>query len=178
MPTGRRTTTARGERVFGIHRTLGVASRVGSGARAHRSVTSVSWNLTRLTGTFVDTTVLVAALDAGHAHHSTSIALLVSIKAGTAFCALHSYAELYAVMSGKPGKPRLRPTDVDAMIERIDKVFTPISLTRREYREVIGACAVRGITAGRLYDALIGACALKCDADAIYTLNEVDFKAV
>jgi hypothetical protein len=38
-------------------------------------------------------------------------ALLGTLHQGTALCALHSYAELYAVLSGKPGKPRLRPTD-------------------------------------------------------------------
>jgi predicted nucleic acid-binding protein len=134
--------------------------------------------LTRLAVSFVDTTVLVAALDGGHPHHAPCIGLLAALKAGAAHCALHSYAELYAVMSGKPGKPRLRPADVDAMVERIDQVFTPILLTRREYRQVIRECALRGVAGGRLYDALIAACALKCDADNIYTLNETDFKAV
>jgi predicted nucleic acid-binding protein len=94
---------------------------------------------------FCDTSVLVAALDAGHPHHESCIGLLGSLQQREALCALHSYAELYAVLSGKPGKPRLRPTDVDSMIERIDRVFTPISLTRREYRQVIHEHASEGV---------------------------------
>jgi hypothetical protein len=91
---------------------------------------------------------------------------------------LHSYAEVYAVMSGKPGKPRLRPADVDAMVDRLDRVFTPISLTRREYRTLIQESASRGVPAGRLYDALILGCGIKSDAATLYTLNEKDFKSL
>ena len=134
--------------------------------------------MTKTTTAFCDTSVLVAALDAGHLHHESCIALLGTLRQGTALCALHSYAELYAVLSGKPGKPKLRPTDVDSMIERIDRVFTPINLTRREYRRVIHENASNGVSGGRLYDALILACALKGGADDIYTLNEKDFKAL
>jgi predicted nucleic acid-binding protein len=134
--------------------------------------------LSRIAVTFVDTTVLVAALDAGHARHAPCIELLSGMKPGAAACALHSYAEFYAVMSGKPGKPKLRPADVDAMLERIDRVFTPIALTQREYRQVIRDSAQRAISGGRLYDALIAACALKCHARRICTLNAADFKVV
>jgi predicted nucleic acid-binding protein len=123
---------------------------------------------------FCDTTVLVAASDAGHPHHAPCIALLGSLRRGTAFCALHSYAELYAVLSGMPGRPRLRPSDVDSMIARLDRVFTPVALTRREYRAAIGRSAEHGVTGGRLYDALILACGIKSRAAAIYTLNEQD----
>jgi len=122
--------------------------------------------------------VLVAASDGGHPHHGPCITLLGTLRRGIAYCALHTYAEVYSVLSGRPGKPRLRPTDVDAIIDRLDRVFTPIALTRREYREVIKASASAGVTGGRLYDALILACAVKCEAGAIYTLNEKDFTAV
>jgi predicted nucleic acid-binding protein len=124
---------------------------------------------------FCDTTVLVAASDAGHPHHAPCIALLGSLRRGTAFCALHSYAELYAVLSGMPGRPRLRPSDVESMIARLDRVFTPVALTRREYRAAIRRSAEQGVTGGRLYDPLILACAIKSRAAAIYTLNERDF---
>ncbi|HXC26013.1 MAG TPA: PIN domain-containing protein [Gemmatimonadaceae bacterium] len=127
---------------------------------------------------FCDTSVLVAALDAHHVHHGPCIALLGTLHLGGAYCALHSYAEVYAVMSGKPGKPRLRPSDVDAMIDRIDRIFTPITLTRREYRTVIQTNAVAGVVGGRFYDALILACAVKSDAQTLYTLNERDFLAL
>jgi predicted nucleic acid-binding protein len=134
--------------------------------------------VTRANTAFVDTSVLVAALDANHPQHGPCLALLSSLKAGAAFCALHSYAEFYAVMSAKPGKPRLRPQDVDAMLGRVDQLFTPIALSRREYRQAISDCASRGNSGGRLYDALIAACAQKCAADHIYTLNHADFTAV
>jgi predicted nucleic acid-binding protein len=134
--------------------------------------------VTRVPAVFCDTSVLVAALDGHHPHHGPSIALLGTLRKGTAFCAVHSYAEVYAVMSGKPGKPRLRPTDVDAMLDRLDQLFTPVLLTRREYREVLHTHAERGIAGGRIYDALILACAMKSEAEHIYTLNEKDFAAL
>lgn len=127
---------------------------------------------------FCDTTVLVAASDAGHPHHGPSIALLGSLRRGTAFCALHSYAELYAVLSGLPGRPRLRPGDVEAMIARLDRVFTPVALTRREYRDAIRRSAAQGVAGGRLYDALILACGIKSRAETIYTLNQRDFASL
>src|SRR5438128_482745 len=121
---------------------------------------------------FWDTAVLVAGLDEGHPQHAPCLALPGKLTSGTAFGALPSYAEVYAVMSGKPGKPRLRPTDVDAMVDRLDQVFTPIALTRREYRGVIQTYAAKGVSGGRLYDALILTCGIKSNASQLYTLNE------
>lgn len=134
--------------------------------------------MTRGPTVFCDTSVLVAALDGHHPSHGPSIALLGTVRRGAAYCAVHSYAEVYAVMSGKPGTPRLRPTDVDAMIDRLEQLFTPILLTRREYREVLHTYAERGVAGGRIYDALILACAIKSGAEQIYTLNEKDFIAL
>jgi predicted nucleic acid-binding protein len=127
---------------------------------------------------FCDTSVLVAASDGGHPHHAPCIALLGTFERGSAYCALHTYAEVYSVLSGRPGRPRLRPTDVDAIVDRLDRVFTPVSLTRREYRETIRASADAGVAGWRLYDALILACAIKSEAGVIYTLNERDFRAL
>lgn len=127
---------------------------------------------------FCDTSVLIAALDGQHPQHGPCIALLSRARSGEAYCALHSYAEVYSVMSGKPSKPRLRPADVDAMIDRVDRVFTPVTLGRREYRAVLSSIAEAGVAGGRTYDALILACAIKSGATAIYTLNENDFRAL
>jgi predicted nucleic acid-binding protein len=134
--------------------------------------------LSRVQPAFCDSSVLVAALDAGHPHFRPCIDLLGSLREGGAYCALHSYAEVYAVLSGKPGKPKLRPLDVDAMIDRLDAAFTPIALTRREYRAVVHKTASLGAAGGQLYDALILECGIKSGADVIYTLNERDFQAL
>jgi hypothetical protein len=64
------------------------------------------------------------------------------------------------------------------MIARLDRVFTPVALTRREYRAAIRRSAEQGVTGGRLYDALTLACGIKSRAAAIYTLNERDFVAL
>jgi predicted nucleic acid-binding protein len=127
---------------------------------------------------FCDTSILIAAHQLSHEYHGPCLALISGVKQGTGYCALHSYAEVYAVLSGMPSRPRLRPTDVDAMIDRIDRVFTPIALTRKEYRDIIVRHSKQGVTGGRLYDALILACAVKSEAKTIYTLNEKDFKTL
>lgn len=82
------------------------------------------------------------------------------------------------MLSGKPGTPRLRPRDVESMLERLDDFFAPVVLSRREYRQVIRRCAEAGASGGRLYDALILECGVKSKAEVIYTLNERDFQAL
>lgn len=64
------------------------------------------------------------------------------------------------------------------MIGRLDQVLTPVVLSRREYRRVIHDVSAAGFSGGRIYDALILACAVKSGATDIYTLNEKDFYAL
>jgi hypothetical protein len=56
--------------------------------------------------------------------------------------------------------------------------MTPIALDAEEYFAAIRQAADRGLTGGRIYDALLLACAAKCEARVIDTWNVKHFHAI
>ena len=55
---------------------------------------------------FLDTSVLVATFYADHEHHLPSIDLFVRFKQKDVCCCAHSLMEVYATLTGMPGKRR------------------------------------------------------------------------
>lgn len=53
-----------------------------------------------------------------------------------------------------------------------------ISLTSDEYLAALQNVAPRGFAGGRVYDALLLACAIKCKAETIYTWNLKHYQAI
>jgi hypothetical protein len=53
--------------------------------------------------------------------------------------------------------------------------LTIVSLDDGEYFKALEASSALGIAGGAIYDALLGHCALKAKAQAIYTWNARDF---
>ena len=122
-------------------------------------------------GTFVDTTVLVAAAIRNHVHYERSAALLASIAPATGFCAAHSLAEMFAALTALPLAPRIHSSDAAAAVRHRAETLTSIALTAGEYLRAITEAAERGATTGQVYDALILAAAAKSPAVVIYTWN-------
>lgn len=56
-------------------------------------------------------------------------------------------------------------------MENIEQQLGFVNLTSEEYRSTIRAAASASIAGGTLYDYLIASCALKAQADVIYTWN-------
>ena len=56
---------------------------------------------------FLDTSVLVATFYGDHEHHPSSIDLFLRYKKPQVCCAAHSLAEVYATLTGMPGKDRV-----------------------------------------------------------------------
>ena len=125
---------------------------------------------------FFDSSVLVAAFYGAHVHHAASLAAIQSATKKTASCAAHTLAEVYSVMTRLPVRPRISPEQGLLFIESIRERFTVVTLSDKEYYEVIAAAAGRGIGGGKIYDALILRCAEKSKAEAIFTLNLTDFR--
>ncbi len=125
---------------------------------------------------FFDSSVLVAAFYREHVHHEASLAIIRTATKRTAFCAAHTLAEIYSVMTRLPVRPRISPSQGLLFIESIRERFTNVALNDREYFEVIASAAERGIAGGKIYDALILRCAEKVKAEAIYTWNLADFR--
>lgn len=56
--------------------------------------------------------------------------------------------------------------------------LTPVALDEKEYFQTIKNCADRGLTSGRVYDALLLGCAAKCSAQTILTWNLKHFQLI
>jgi predicted nucleic acid-binding protein len=126
--------------------------------------------------TFLDTSVLVATFFGDHEHHEPSIALFLGCKKNEACCAAHSLAEVYASLTGMPGKHRVSGDEALLFLGNIRERLTIVALDEEEYFEAVEATAAAGVTSGGIYDAVLGQCALKAAAKTIYTWNVKHFK--
>jgi len=95
-----------------------------------------------------DTSVLVAALVESHPMHKRAFPWLKQAiaKEFDMIVAAHTIAELYAVLSTFPIKPRISPLIARKLIsENIETVAEIISLTSREYISVIKQISELGL---------------------------------
>ncbi len=120
---------------------------------------------------FFDTSVLVAAFWGGHVHHPSSVKRFAASERNHSFGGTHSLAEVYAVMTTLPVKPMIPPEQALLFIEEVRSRLNLVSLTTDEYVRTIQSASARGFTGGRIYDALLLACAAKSKAQIIYTWN-------
>ena len=130
---------------------------------------------------FFDTSVLVAALIEDHPKHLNTFPWLAKAKAQDYdfFVSSHTLAELYAVLSTLPVKPRISPGVAWRLIhENIEKAANIISLSPKDYRTLIKRAAVLDLSGGIIYDALIIKAAEKAQADKILTLNISHFQKI
>lgn len=120
---------------------------------------------------FFDTSVLVATFVPGHEHHERSIAAFTAADRNSGSSAAHCLAETYSTLTRLPGKYRASAEDALSCVETIRDRLALITLDSDEYLSIIREAAENSIVGGLLYDALLGACALKAKADVIYTWN-------
>ena len=79
------------------------------------------------------------------------------------------------VLTGMPGKRRVSGDEAMLFVGNIREHMTLIALDDQEYFQMAQACAANDIVGGAIYDAILGHCALKAKAKAIYTWNTKDF---
>ena len=128
-----------------------------------------------------DTSVLVAALVESHPVHKRAFPWLkkATAKKFDMIVAAHTIAELYAVLSTLPIKPRISPLIARKLIsENIVTAAKIISLTPRESISVIKQISELGLSGGITYDALIARVAQKAKAERLLTLNADHFARV
>jgi predicted nucleic acid-binding protein len=125
---------------------------------------------------FLDTSVLVATFYGDHERHDASFKVFLQLTKETGCTAAHCLAETYSVVTGMPGKDRASPDEALLFLSDIRTRLTLVALEEGEYFKVLEDAAAEGISGGTTYDAIIGQCALKADARAIYTWNTKHFK--
>jgi predicted nucleic acid-binding protein len=124
---------------------------------------------------FLDTSVLVATFYADHEHHPPSIDLFLRFGKKDACCAAHSLSEVYATLTGMPGRRRVSGNEALLFIGDIRERLTLVALDEEEYFQVAEASATSNLAGGAIYDAILGHCALKAGAEVLYTWNTKDF---
>jgi len=120
---------------------------------------------------FFDTSVLVPLFYRDHVHHGPSQELFIRFNQSTGCCGAHSLAEVYATLTRMPGKRRISGEQAMLFIGNIRERLSIVALNGEEYAHALEASAVRGIVGGAIYDAMLAQCALKTQAETIYTWN-------
>ena len=125
--------------------------------------------------------MLVAAFVESHPAHKRAFPWLKQARAKQfdMIVAAHTIAELFAVLSTLPIKPRISPLIARKLIrENIETVAKIISLTPREYITVIQQTSELGLAGGITYDALIAKVAQKANVERLLPLNADHFTRV
>jgi predicted nucleic acid-binding protein len=131
--------------------------------------------------TLFDTSLIIAALVEAHPIHRNAFPWLKQAKEKNfeLIVAAHTVAELYAVLSTLPTKPRITSGVAWRLIhENIEAVAKIVSLTAAEYSSVIKKISEKGLFGGITYDALIAKVAEKSKVEQLLTLNPDHFKRV
>jgi predicted nucleic acid-binding protein len=100
-------------------------------------------------------------------------------KADVGLVAAHSLAEMYAVLTTLPVRPRIPPAMALRLIqENVLETCEVVSLSEQDYRTLIQHLADAGIIGDATYDALLLHAAWKAGVDQVVTLNAADFRRV
>lgn len=128
--------------------------------------------------TFFDTSVLVAAFQGSHNHHEQSNTALAGVAQKEGACGAHTLAEFYSVTTRLPIASRFEPAHSLLCIEQIAEHLHLVALDTDEYLNEMRQAVANGTPGGKIYDALLLACARKAKADRILTWNVKHFQSV
>src|SRR5688572_30501353 len=98
-----------------------------------------------------DTSVLVAALVEAHPNHHRALKSFTRTRNGETALVLcaHSLAELYAVLTRLPVRPRISPHAAWQLIHgNLSKDIEVIALTEEDYRATLQRMADEGLAGG------------------------------
>lgn len=99
----------------------------------------------------VDTSVAVAALDAGHLAHGPCLA---AVREHRPALAGHAAFEVFSVLTRMPGPLSVDPGDAASLVARVFPVA--LWLSPADQTALHGRLAPVGIVGGAVYDALVG----------------------
>lgn len=124
----------------------------------------------------LDSSVLIAALDAGDADRVASDKLLA---AGGNLIYQLALAEVFSILTGGRLGRRVGAATAAKLLEQsIVPLVEMVSLSARETMAALKAAEARGARGGAVYDLLHLVAARKARADAVVTLNGRDFQAL
>jgi predicted nucleic acid-binding protein len=104
-------------------------------------------------------------------HHQASLALFIKFDKSNGCCGAHSLAEVYSTLTRLPGRRRITSEQAMLFIGSIRERLSIIALSGDEYANALQASSALGIVGGGVYDAMLAHCALKAQAETIYSWN-------
>ena len=129
-----------------------------------------------------DADCMIAAVSAWHPHHVRAADEVDRrLRAGQVMViAAPALIESYAVLSRLPRPYRLLPQHCRALLTGsfLDNAESVVALDPDAYVQLVRRAATDGIVGGRIYDAVIAACARAAGADIVLTFNERHFLPV
>lgn len=125
---------------------------------------------------------MVAVLSEWHVHHERAtgeVSRRLS-RQERLILAAHSLAEAYSVLTRLPLPLRLTPVQAWRALDTgfVSRAAAVVALDANGYRQLLTASSADGITGGRLFDALIVACAVAGAVDVLLTFNQGHFEAL
>ncbi|HEV3037769.1 MAG TPA: PIN domain-containing protein [Candidatus Angelobacter sp.] len=120
---------------------------------------------------FLDTSVLIPVFYEDHVHHQASFELFLQCDNSTSCCGAYSLAEVYSTLTRMPGKRRISSEQAMLFISDLRDRLSLVALDGAEYADALVASAALGIVSGTIYDAILAHCAIKAQAETIYTWN-------
>ena len=91
-------------------------------------------------------------------------------------CAAHSLVEVYASLTRMPGEHRMSAAQALLFLGTLRDRLTVVALDAPEYLVGLERFGALGIVGGTIYDAMMALCALKANAETIYTWNLRHFR--
>ena len=82
---------------------------------------------------FFDTSALLPVFLEDHMHHEPSLKLFLTANKKQSFCAAHTLAEIYSVVTRLPGKHRLSGEQALLFLDEVSARFSLVSLSGEEY---------------------------------------------
>ncbi|HYI14772.1 MAG TPA: PIN domain-containing protein [Thermomicrobiales bacterium] len=127
----------------------------------------------------LDTSCIVAVLCSWHEHHERAVREVERRldDGGILVVAAPTLVETYAVLTRLPPPRRLSPVDSRTLLDvnfLSDETET-VALDAVAYRHLVQSAPERSIAGGRIYDAVIVACAQAARVETLLTFNERQF---
>ena len=126
----------------------------------------------------LDSSCLVAIVSEWHEQHAVTISAVERRLDASARLVLpaHALAEAYCVLTRLPAPYRLSAADAWRLLAGFEKESETVALDGPEYWSLLRRALDDGIYGGRIYDAIIAACARKGGARELLTLNAKHFE--
>lgn len=127
-----------------------------------------------------DTDVLIARMIEKHANHEVAFPWLnkAAKKEIEGTISQHTIAEIYAVLTSFPIRPRISPNAAVRLIKENLNFFRIIEMSKDDYFKVLEHMAKSLCIGGSIYDGIIGYTGMKASVDILLTFNENHFKRI